>query len=42
MEEYQALCDLLFDSEPNVVRSTTLYAVESYKETTAIAPADGL
>ncbi|WP_299151520.1 Lrp/AsnC family transcriptional regulator [uncultured Tateyamaria sp.] len=41
MEEYQALCDRLFDSDPDVVRYTTLFAVETYKETTAITPADG-
>lgn len=38
MEEYQALCDRLFDSDPDVVRYTTLFAVETYKETTAIEP----
>lgn len=40
MEEYQALCDRLFDSDPDVVRYTTLFAVETYKETTAISPSD--
>lgn len=39
MEEYQALCDRLFDSDPDVVRYTTLFAVETYKETTTISPA---
>lgn len=39
MEEYQALCDRLFDNDPDVVRYTTLFAVETYKETTAIMPA---
>lgn len=38
MEEYQALCDRLFDSDPDVVRYTTLFAVETYKDTTAITP----
>ncbi|MCR9196396.1 MAG: Lrp/AsnC family transcriptional regulator [Hyphomonas sp.] len=38
MEEYQALCDRLFDNDPDVLRYTTLFAVETYKETTAIAP----
>lgn len=40
MEEYQALCDRLFDGEPDVVRYTTLFAVETYKETTKIARFD--
>jgi Lrp/AsnC family transcriptional regulator, leucine-responsive regulatory protein len=40
MEEYQALCDRLFDSDPDVVRYTTLFAVEIYKETTKITPQD--
>ncbi|MEM7170954.1 MAG: Lrp/AsnC family transcriptional regulator [Pseudomonadota bacterium] len=38
MEEYQALCDRLFDNDPDVVRYTTLFAVETYKETTAVSP----
>lgn len=38
MEEYQALCDRLFDNDAAVVRYTTLFAVETYKETTSIAP----
>lgn len=37
MEEYQALCDRLFDSDPDVVRYTTLFAVETYKDTTRFA-----
>lgn len=36
MEEYQALCDRLFDTDPDVVRYTTLFAVETYKDTTQI------
>lgn len=40
MEEYQALCDRLFDSDPDVVRYTTLFAVETYTETTKITPHD--
>lgn len=38
MEEYQALCDRLFDNDPDVVRYTTLFAVETYKETTFVRP----
>lgn len=38
MEEYQALCDRLFDADTDVVRYTTLFAVESYKDTTVIEP----
>ena len=38
MEEYQALCDRLFDSDPDVMRYTTLFGVETYKETTTIEP----
>jgi len=38
MEEYQALCDRLFDGDSDVVRYTTLFAVETYKETTTIQP----
>lgn len=38
MEEYQALCDRLFDNDPDVVRYTTLFAVETYKETTVVRP----
>lgn len=38
LEEYQALCDRLFDSDPDVVRYTTLFAVETYKDTTVIPP----
>lgn len=37
MEEYQALCDRLFDADPDVVRYTTSFAVETYKDTTEIA-----
>lgn len=38
MMEYQELCDRLFDSDPDVVRYTTLFAVEAYKESTVIPP----
>lgn len=38
MQEYQSLCDRLFDNDSDVLRYTTLFAVETYKETTAIAP----
>ena len=38
MEEYQALGDRLFDHDPDVVRYTTLFAVETYKERTAVEP----
>lgn len=41
MEEYQAVCDRLFDNDAHIVRYTTLFAVERYKEETAI-PSDGL
>jgi Lrp/AsnC family transcriptional regulator, leucine-responsive regulatory protein len=41
MEEYQAVCDRLFDHDPHVVRYTTFFAVERYKEETAI-PSDAL
>jgi len=37
MEEYQAVCDRLFDHDPHIVRYTTFFAVERYKEETAIA-----
>jgi Lrp/AsnC family transcriptional regulator, leucine-responsive regulatory protein len=40
MEEYQALCDRLFDSDPDVVRHTTLFVVETYIETTTITHRD--
>lgn len=40
MEEYQSLCDRLFDTDPDVVRYTTFFAVETCKETTAIMPSD--
>lgn len=42
MQEYQALCDRLFDSDPDVVRYTTLFAVETYKDTTKITPSGGV
>lgn len=41
MEEYQAVCDRLFDHDPQVVRYTTFFAVERYKTETAI-PTDAL
>ena len=41
MEEYQATCDRLFEHDPHIVRYTTLFAVERYKEETAI-PTDAL
>lgn len=40
MEEYQSFCDRLFDSDPDVVRYTTLFAVETYKETTLTEPSN--
>ncbi|RVC56500.1 Lrp/AsnC family transcriptional regulator, partial [Mesorhizobium sp. M00.F.Ca.ET.038.03.1.1] len=40
-EECQAVCDRLFDDDPHIVRYTTLFAVERYKEETAI-PSDAL
>lgn len=36
MDEYQELCDRLFDADPDVVRYTTFFAVETYKDTTEI------
>lgn len=41
MEEYQEMCDRLFDHHPHVVRYTTAFATESYKDETAI-PTDSL
>lgn len=41
MEEYQAVCDRLFDHDPHVVRYTTLFAVERYKHGTEV-PTDAL
>ena len=41
MEEYQAVCERLFDYDPHVVRYTTLFAVESYKQSTEV-PTDAL
>ena len=41
MEEYQSVCDRLFDHDPHVVRYTTFFAVECYKEETVI-PSDAL
>lgn len=40
MKEYQALCDRLFDHDPNVVKFRTLFAMERYKFDTAIPLAD--
>ena len=36
MKEYQAICDRLFDHDPNVVKFRTLFAMERYKFDTAI------
>ncbi len=41
MKEYQAICDRLFDHDPNVVKFRTLFAMERYKFDTAI-PVAGL
>ncbi|WP_159590452.1 Lrp/AsnC family transcriptional regulator [Chelativorans xinjiangense] len=41
MAEYQETCDRLFDGDDNVVRYTTFFVAETYKETTAI-PCDAL
>jgi DNA-binding Lrp family transcriptional regulator len=41
MEEYQSVCDRLFDHDPHIVRYTTFFAVESYKQTTEV-PTDML
>jgi len=37
MEEYRTTCERLFDNDPHVVRYTTFFAVDTYKQTTAIA-----
>lgn len=37
MKEYQAICDRLFDHDPNVVKFRTLFAMERYKFDTAIS-----
>ena len=41
MEEYRAVCDRLFDHDPHVVRYTTFFAVDRYKEHSAV-PTDAL
>lgn len=41
MEEYRAVCDRLLDDDPHVVRYTTLFAVDRYKECSAV-PTDAL
>ena len=41
MEEYRAVCDRLFDHDPHVVRYTTLFAVDRYKEC-SVVPTDAL
>ncbi|MCC2112648.1 MAG: Lrp/AsnC family transcriptional regulator, partial [Hyphomicrobiales bacterium] len=37
MEDYRASCERLLDNDPHVVRYTTFFAVDTYKQTTAIA-----
>jgi len=37
MEEYRSVCERLFDSDPHIVRYTTFFAVESYKQQSAVA-----
>lgn len=41
MEEFQSVCDRLFDKDSNVLRYTSSFAVEIYKEETSI-PIDSL
>lgn len=41
MEEYRAVCDRLFDHDPHIVRYTSMFAVDRYKESTAV-PTDAL
>lgn len=41
MQEYRAVCDRLLDDDPHVVRYTTLFAVDRYKECSAV-PTDAL
>lgn len=41
MAEYQETCDRLFDGDDDVVRYTTFFVAETYKETTEI-PCDAL
>lgn len=36
MKEYQAICERLFNHDPNVVKFRTLFAMERYKYETAI------
>ena len=40
MKEYQAICDRLFNHDPNVVKFRTLFAMERYKFDTAIPVGD--
>lgn len=37
MEEYRITCERLFDNDPHVVRYTTFFAVDTYKQTTTVA-----
>lgn len=41
MEEFRTFCERLFDNDPHVVRYTTMFAVDSYKDTTVV-PTDAL
>lgn len=41
MQEYRALCNRLLDDDPHVVRYTTMFAVDRYKECSAV-PTDAL
>lgn len=41
MEEYRAVCDRLFDRDPHIVRYTSMFAVDRYKESSAV-PTDVL
>lgn len=40
MKEYAALCDRLLNYDPNVVKFSTLFAMEEYKNTTEIPVTD--
>lgn len=41
MEEFRTFCERLFDNDPHVVRYTTMFAVDCYKQTTVV-PTDAL
>lgn len=41
MEDYQQMCERLFYDDPHIVRYSTLFVVETYKQETAISPKQG-